>query len=236
LEQWPDKETLDSWLFLEFEAHTTPKGLRSASGVDGEGDGVVRWRSVDDRKLMFNLVRDIVVGTQPHLERDVFPYRYDMALRFRTPAVVPYLDGKPTTIQLAGEMDVLVLMSGENEPYRWHGIDLKGTRDDSYINKTLGQAIFYDLALLSMFGPEGIGKWSFLQPMCKNPMVPITVSAEDHRAMMARIARMATYIWQKDWSPREDTKECGRCEVKSACIKYQPHFDQNGKKRLSFTR
>lgn len=189
----------------------------------GLADGVVRWRGRNDKEVTRNLVRNIVKGAEPYIFEKVIPFDYDVALRFKECLYLPGLDGTPRPVFLVGEMDYLVRHTDAGGPgkHLYYGIDLKGTTSNSYVNKTLGQAIFYDLATALMVG-QPCEQWAFLQPMAEPPWVPVNVSPEDRRIMIQRIHRMCEFIWRGDWSPKDDTKGCTICEVRHACAKYTP--------------
>lgn len=179
-------------------------------------DGIVRWKNASDKKEMVQWCKDLVTRLEPILERLVIPYDYQTALRFRVPLTIPYLTGEPVRIDLTGETDLLV----RDAERKWEVWDLKATVDNNYWRKTYGQLIFYDLAVKIMFGdhPERVG---LIQPMCKERVLPFTITREERSVMLSRIVRMATDIWQKDFRPKESSSGCQYCGVLHACPKYQ---------------
>ncbi len=180
------------------------------------GDGVVRWKSATDRHDMRDFCVELVTRLEPMLERFVLPYPYDCAYRFSVDATVPYLDGTPTVITLVGEMDLFV------HPGDTHVIwDLKGTKDNAYWRKVIGQLVFYDIAALSLTGqpPHYVG---LIQPMCEQRTLTFTVSDDDRRVMWARVLSVANDRWHQDHACKTDTTNCTWCDVKHACARYQP--------------
>lgn len=180
------------------------------------GGGIVRWRNADDRDELRQFCIDMVTRLEPILYRHVLPYRFHVGLRFKTPVKLPYLDGQPATVNLIGEMDLLV------ERGDGHVIwDLKGTKDDSYWRKVLGQLVFYDLVIYAMHGrPSSYA--GLIQPMCAAPLVGMAITDDQRRQMWARIAGLATTIWSKDDTCKPTTAGCDWCEVRHACVRYKP--------------
>jgi hypothetical protein len=177
-------------------------------------DGVVRWRSKTDRQDVAQFCRELVGRLEPILKAEVLPYDYEPAKWFDVPVRIPGLDGQPTEIALIGEMDILV-NDGD-----WAVWDLKGTKDDNYWRKTLGQLTFYSLAVQHMFGQPAF-KTGLIQPMCAERVKPVAVSDEDRMLLMSRVVRMAQEVWAgQDRSFREQDGGCFNpfpCQVRHAC-------------------
>jgi hypothetical protein len=179
------------------------------------GDGIVRWRNADDRAHLRRFCTDLVTRLEPILTDLVLPHPFEAAKRFKAPVRMPYLDGTPTTINLIGEMDLLVREPGY---VVW---DLKGTADNTYWRKVLGQLIFYDLAVLALHGEPTV-RCGLIQPMCDEPVLTFDITPELRRQMWGRIAGMATDIWRADTSCKDGTTGCNYCEVNHACPRYRP--------------
>src|SRR5918997_7206322 len=58
------------------------------------GDGVVRWRNSQDRKIVTLYCKDILSKLEPMLVKLVLPYDYEPEFRFKIPVRIPYLDNK----------------------------------------------------------------------------------------------------------------------------------------------
>jgi hypothetical protein len=181
------------------------------------GDGVVRWKSRNDRAEMTEFCKELVVRLEPILYDLVLPYDYEPAKRFKTPIMIPHLDGSPTLIYLVGEMDLLV----RDEKERWAIWDLKGTKNDSYWRQTVAQLVYYDLATHSMFG-EYSSKAGLIQPMCEKRVMEIDINDQARADLMARIVSFAHDRWRNDFQPKESTGGCSWCPVKHACEKFTP--------------
>lgn len=190
------------------------------------GDGVVRWKHREDRAEVLAFCRELVFRLEPILNEFVLPFEYEPAKRFKTVLEIPYLDGRPVPIFLIGEMDLLV----RNQSGDFLVWDLKGTKDDNYWRKTIGQLVFYDLSTFAMFGQYSNGG-GLIQPMCKQQVLPMTVSTQQRAEMMQRIVAMAHALWRKDYALRDDIKLCGYCPVRHACPRFTPVGDV-GKRRM----
>jgi hypothetical protein len=193
-----------------------------------DGDGVVRWKSATDRADTTKWCQELVRRLEPILYDKVIPFEYEVAKRYRVPVIVPFLDGSPREIFLAGEMDLLV--RDEHRQFRiW---DLKGTADDSYWKKTMGQLIFYDVSTHAMFEQYAVES-GLIQPMCKNQVLSFTFTEDDYANMWNMICRMATDIWQRDDTPKESNSGCSFCHVRHACSKFAPVNPGANERRMS---
>lgn len=188
-----------------------------ASDAKNAGDGVVRWKHADDRAELRVFCVELLTRLEPLLTQLVLPYEFSCGYNFRLPVVVPHLDGTPTTIHLRGEMDLLT-----RETAVGHAVwDLKGTKDDSYWRKVLGQLLFYDLAVLGQHG-TGTTRVGLIQPMCKQPVLQWQLGDEHRRQMWASILRMCHDIWRNDDACKTGSDGCGFCDVRHACARYAP--------------
>jgi hypothetical protein len=189
------------------------------------GDGIVKWKSQQDRKEVYDKCIKCVTILEPILDRIVLPHEYEPAKRFRVPLTIPGLDGSPQVITLNGEMDLLMRVRNKD----WAVLDLKMTADDSYWRKTIMQLVFYDLAVRLAFG-EYSTFLALIQPLCKIPIVPIEPTDDLRAQMYTRILNMAHDIWRKQDEPKASAVGCNRCEVSHACIRFKP---VNGRVQLS---
>lgn len=176
------------------------------------GDGVVRWRNAGDRDTLREFSAELVRRLEPILNDYVLPFPYHCGHRFKHPLTLP--DGTP--IVLVGEMDLLV-----NDPEGWVVWDLKGTKDNSYYRKVIGQLVFYDLACKLEHG-EHPHMSGLIQPMCTEPLMVFNFDSETRREMLVRILRYVADVKARNESCREDTAGCSWCEVKHACKRYAP--------------
>lgn len=175
------------------------------------GDGVVRWRDAGDRDVLRDFSVELVRRLEPILTEHVLPYDYYCGHRFKHPLTLP--DG--TEILLNGEMDLLVADHG------WVVWDLKGTKDNGYWRKVVGQLTFYDLATKLERG-EHTRFAGLIQPMCDQQLLTFEFDGDARRAMLARILRYVSDVQAANEQCRADTSGCSWCEVKHACPRYTP--------------
>jgi hypothetical protein len=183
------------------------------------GDGVVRWKGPDDRAWVQGYCIELVTKLEPILNTLVLPYDYQPELRFRTPIMLPYLEGTPQPVILIGGIDIVV--REDEATNTWSAYDLKATANDSYINKVLGQGVFYDLAMRAMYGSSP-RQFGFIQPMCKEQVVYTVITEDDRRELLSRLERMVQFMWRRDWEPKKENKGCSYCPFKHACEKFSP--------------
>lgn len=196
---------------------------KSEKEAKESGDGVVRWRNASDRGEVTKFCKTLVAKLEPILQQHVLPYDFEPAKRFKTPITIPYLDGTPTSINLVGEFDILV----RDSLPKYNVWDLKATADPNYWKKTVGQLVFYDLCIISMFG-EATGEVGLIQPMCPDETLRFEVTGDERRQMLSRIMTLAEAQWSGKNDPKEGTEGCSWCSVNHACAKYAS-VPRNGK-------
>lgn len=179
--------------------------------------GVVKWKHASDRDDVRSFCTDLLIALEPILNALVLPYQFQSALTFKVPIQIPYLDGTPTTIYLRGEMDLFVV-ENNGDLAIW---DLKGTRDDSYWRKVLGQLLFYDLAALALNG-RSTARVGLIQPLCRNPVLQWRLDDKHRRQIWSAITNMANDLWRGDMPCKTDSASCAFCDVKHACARYAP--------------
>jgi hypothetical protein len=179
------------------------------------GDGIVHWRDAQDRTHLAAFCVELVRRLEPILQTIVLPYRHEAATRFAAPVLIPDLTGADTQITLVGETDLTVFHDDGLQVW-----DLKGTKDNTYWRKVLGQLYFYDIAMLAVHGTrtERVG---LIQPMCDDPVLQFVITDDDRTCMWARIVAMAHDIWREEQTCKADTSGCSRCDVRHACPRFQ---------------
>lgn len=190
---------------------------REEQAAKDNGDGVVRWKYADDKAEVTAWCIELVTRLEPILHQYVTPYDYEPARRFKTPLTIPGLYGSPVVVWLVGETDLLV------RPDKYEVFDLKGTADENYWRKTLGQLVFYDLDIEAEFG-EPCSRVGLIQPMCKEMVKTWTVTEQQRREMVQRITAFAHGVWKKDATYAEDREACKFCPTKHACDRFKPRF------------
>jgi hypothetical protein len=204
----------------------------------------VQWKgnAAADRAGVREFVRLVLTELEPMLLQWVVPHDYQPELRFATTVHVPYLDGKPAPITLTGGIDIVVRLR-HDVPSRGLSagefvlFDLKATKDSAYIDATLGQGIFYDIAFGHWWGdvtePKSFG---FIVPAIDEKMVWTGITDYDRRVMVSRIVKMAQSMWAEHFEPKVDDDGCQWCEVRHVCDKFAVPIskDAAGKNRASF--
>jgi hypothetical protein len=179
------------------------------------GDGVVRWRSLDDRREVTEFCRELLMRLERLLDVICLPYGWQPAPRFTLPLTIPGLDGQPRSIELTGEIDLLT-----QTPQGIFVWDLKATKDGNYWRKVQAQLVFYELAVFIMKG-EWPHRSALIQPMCERQVMPFSFTDQDHTDMSVRIVRVAHDIWKGNLFPKADSAGCQSCPVRHACPKYR---------------
>lgn len=199
------------------------------------GDGVVKWKHSTDREEVRALCKQAVyqleqdLWTQLHLWQPP-AYDWDPAPRFEVPITIPHPAGHKEKIYLVGEIDLLVRRPFDErnhyDMYQFHGKerpetvievwDLKTTRDNQYWRKTLGQLVFYEIAVWGMTRQWPVVS-GLLQPLC-DETTPMWQFSMDHRTqMLQRIVATASDIWTGRLDPKPEKHLCGHCEVRHSC-------------------
>lgn len=198
-------------------------------GIIEERGEVMKWKDKGDREQVRKDCIEAVTKIEPSLMRFVVPFEFQPDFKFTAPVTVPHPDGGMETVYLIGFMDILV----RDDKDRWWVWDVKHTRDDSYWRKTVGQLSFYDLSVELMFGQPTI-RTGLLQPLCKKPVFPYTITPDKRSQLMQRVVGMADDIFRENYTPRKDSSICNYCVVKHACPKFTPVVQPNGQRRISF--
>lgn len=182
------------------------------------GDGMVSWRDPGEGKRTRDWCRELVTRLEPILNVVAIPFNYQPAVRFSAPLIIPYLDGTPMQITLHGEMDLLCENPAQ-DPRQFHIWDLKGTVDEHYWKKCVGQLVFYDIACFAMFGVWPV-RSGLIQPMCQAQTPTFTFTDQHRNEMLGRIERVAHKMWRNEHRPKASNSGCDICPVQHACPKW----------------
>lgn len=190
--------------------------------LERDRGNIVRYRDAADRDNVRDFCTELASRLVPILDEHVLPYQYDHGKWFKVPLTLPGLTGEPCQVLLTGEMDLLVNNDG---PIVW---DLKGTADDQYWRKVVGQLTFYDFAIWASSGVK-TRHVGLIQPMCKERLLLFDVTDQQRRDLMIRIERYAHDIWAGKTDCTTNTSNCHWCDVKHACARFaQPNLDAFG--------
>lgn len=182
-----------------------------------EVKGTVKWRTKNDKKNINTSCRQATIQLQPILEARVLPYDYEPGKWFNVPVKIK--NPKTNEVQeiiLNGEIDLLV-REKDDEFVVW---DLKTTADNDYWKKSLGQLVFYDLVVFSMFNKPP-KKCGFIQPLCDEQVKEFYFDNSYRAEMWGRINSMMRDVWDGNFEPKVDNAGCSFCEVAHGCSKFK---------------
>ncbi len=192
--------------------------------------GVIRWKSQEDREKVVAECIEAVMLIEPTLVRHVLPHEYECDYNFSTPLKVPDPRGGMIEILLIGKMDILVHNPNTDV---WAIFDVKHTRDNSYWRKTAPQLTFYDLDVELEYGKPAVAAALF-QPLATPMVKPIDIDENMRAQMLQRVTGMVRDIVLDELPPRADMTFCGRCDYKHACVKFAPVVNAKGQKTIAF--
>ena len=131
-------------------------------------DQLIRWRNAQDKEDVRQFCLTLVERLEPILRERVLPFQHEVGKWFKVPIQLPDPYGVLREVTLIGEMDLLCYDDG---PIVW---DLKGTADDQYWRKVLGQLTFYDIVITISSG-QRTRKTGLIQPMCSEPVLEFVI-------------------------------------------------------------
>jgi PD-(D/E)XK nuclease superfamily protein len=182
-----------------------------------EEKGTIKWRNKNDKRNINVTCKTATVSLQPILESRVLPYDYEPAKWFTVPVKIKNpITGQVEEIILRGEFDLLV-REKDGKFVVW---DLKTTADNDYWKKTMGQLVFYDLVVYSLFG-EFPKKCGLIQPLCDEQVKEFFFDNSHRAEMWGRINSMMRDVWDGNFAPKEDNVGCSFCEVAHGCSKFK---------------
>lgn len=193
-----------------------------------EKNRMYKWRTADpkedQRAILSNVVKTLK-NLHPILTKNLIGRRFIPEFRPKDMPVIgiPGPDGEPCYIQLFLAVDCLVQM--EEDPINPNGIgkwgifDLKTTPNIEYINQTLPQLVFYDIAYHALTGTRATthGLWA---PLMDVPERIVTVT-DEHRAMVTDwIVSYCHSVWASEDDLTKDESNCFNCPTKDSCPKF----------------
>lgn len=192
-----------------------------------QGSGVVHWEHTEERNNTIAWCRRLLTNLEPIMVELVLPYQYTPDLRFRSPIMVPGLDGEPRQIDLIGAIDIYVRENATRSAV----YDLKATENSAYWKKTIMQLVFYALA---MYAEDGFypSRTALVQPMCSDTVLSLKITEDHILSLVNKITDYAHSVWREDFAPKVSDAGCSWCPVKFACSKFAR---DKVSKRVSFT-
>jgi len=177
----------------------------------------IKWRNKNDKRTIFLQCQNAANQLQPILEARVLPYDYEPGKWFYIPIKIQNpKTGQVEEIVLRGEFDLLV-RDNDGNFIVW---DLKTTANNDYWKSSLGQLVFYDLVILTMFGKPPV-KCGFIQPLCDEQVKEFYFDNAHRAEMWGRINALMRDVWDGNFEPKVDNTGCSFCEVGHKCAKFQ---------------
>ena len=193
---------------------------------DNSNRKVLAWSGLDPEKDQRELLNKILVtlkNLHPLIEERVVGHRFIPEFRpKRMPVIgIPGLNGETVFIQLFLAVDIAIQVKEGDSPTQlgdWGIYDLKTTSTEAYLEGTLPQLVFYDLAFSALTGkfPVEHELWAPLA----NPMVRRVQIDDSHRKQMINwIINFCHGVWKGEDSFTADASNCYNCPTKNACPK-----------------
>jgi hypothetical protein len=200
-----------------------------------EAEYTIKWKGNprEDKARVITNVRRGLARLEPILLEKVAPYPFKPEYRFTATLGLKDPWGATQHIEMFGAVDVAVLY-----PDGHYGLfDLKMTENGDYIRSTLAQLTFYNLAFRGWTGVIPT-EHAFWVPLIDPSVIPLDVTDDERRAMIARIIAYCHGVWTDRAELTADESACFNCPTKHACPRFvQPiQKDAQGRNRVAFAR
>lgn len=192
-----------------------------------EKNTIMKWKTVnptDDQKQILSNVNKTLKNLYPILQDNVIGKRAVPELRPKEMPVIgiPGPDGETCYIRLFLAVDCAVQIEEDpDNPMgvgKWGLYDLKTTSTVEYLEKTLPQLVFYDIAFHALTGhrPVDHALWA---PLVNEPVRRINVTDEHRMMLMDWIVSYCHGVWAGKDDFTKDDSNCYTCSTKTACPK-----------------
>lgn len=209
-----------------------------------EKNTIFKWDEKDpvgDQKKIYAKAEQALEKMHPILEKNLLGRRFIPEFRPKVmPAIgIPGPYGETAWVRLFLAVDCAVQVEEESDAPnglgKWGLFDLKTTESVEYLNKTLPQLVFYDIAFyaLTRSRPVQHGLWA---PLVKTPEISTTVT-DQHRDMVTNwIISYCHSVWAGEQDFTKDETNCYSCPTRSACPKVVTPLtkDEQGISRVHF--
>lgn len=208
-----------------------------------EKNTLLKWNGLDpleDQKKILTNVKKALKGMHPILQENLMGRKFIPEFRPETMPVfgIPGPNGEPTYIRLYLAVDVAVQIEEDPDQTKmgeWGLYDLKTTSTADYINKTLPQLVFYDLAFNALTGKyaKDHALWA---PLLKQPVQKVHVTDEHRKQVINWIISYCHGVWAGQEEFTKDDTNCYTCPTRSACPKIVTPItrDEQGLSRAYF--
>lgn len=210
-----------------------------------ERNTIFKWDAKDpvgDQQKLLLKAQDALEKLHPILEKNLLGRRFIPEFRPKEMPIIgipgPYGETAYIRLFLAVDCAVQVEEDPAGDPHglgKWGLYDLKTTSSVEYINKTLPQLVFYDIAFqaLTRTQPVDHGLWA---PLLPNPEIKAEVN-DSHRVMVQNwIISYCNSVWAGEADFTKDETNCYTCPTRSACPKVITPLtkDEQGISRVYF--
>lgn len=189
-----------------------------------EDGRILKWddkNPLEDQKKILRKTKKCVTNLHPILESLVVGHRTIPEFR---PSTMPAFgivtpEGKVGYIRLFLAID-LAVQRVEDDPGigEWSIWDLKATDNPDYVNKTLWQLVFYDVAFQALTGKHAT-QHGLITPLLKTPKQEIHITQEHRDTMSNWIVSYCHSVWRGDDALTSDPSNCFNCPTAKACPK-----------------
>lgn len=241
-----EKDSEGRLLSLSLEELMTPlPAVWDNATKNLEKNTIMKWNGDpnEDQKKIINNIQLTMKNLHPILEKYLIGRRFipEMRPTFDNMPVIgiPGPDGETCYIRLFLAVDCAVQLEEDpNNPKgvgKWGIYDLKTTSTKEYINKSLPQLVFYDLAFRALTGyqPVDHALWA---PLLKPAVQQIHVTDAHRQQMYSWITAYCHGVWAGKDGFTNDPSNCYTCPTKAACPKIVGPIskDEQGISRVYF--
>ena len=210
-----------------------------------EAKTIMKWDEkkgpLKDQEDILKKVKRTLKNLYPILEQKIVGKHFIPEFRPKNMPVfgIPGPDGQPCFIRLYLAVDCAVQVwedpDNPNALGGWGLYDLKTTATTDYLDKTLPQLVFYDLAFHAMTGKRPV-EHELWAPLV-NPSIRSVNVTDEHRKMVTNwIVSYCHGVWAGEDSLTKDDSNCYTCPTKNACPKMTLPItkDEQGLSRFYF--
>lgn len=192
-----------------------------------EKNTIMKWNGTDpreDQKKLLSQSKKALKNLHPILEENLIGRRFIPEFRPKEMPVIgiPGPTGETVYIRLFLAVDCAVqIWEDPNNPDalgEWGLYDLKTSPTVEYLEKTLPQLVFYDLAFRAMTG-KNAADHALWAPLVNPPVKQVNVT-DDHRKMVMNwIINYCHGVWAGESDLTKEESNCYNCSTKNACPK-----------------
>lgn len=200
-----------------------------------EKNSILKWNGTDpaeDQKNILENINKSLTNLHPILESKLIGRRFIPEFRPKEMPVIgiPGPSGETCYIRLFLAVDCAVQLSEDpTNPDglgEWGLYDLKTTSTVEYLEKTLPQLVFYDIAFHALTGKRPI-EHALWTPLVNPTIRSIHVTDEHRRMVLNWIISYCHGVWAGKDGFTNDETNCYTCPTRAACPKITPPTTKN---------